>query len=97
MLLYLSRLSLAGIFGRCCRVLLGSDTTGKGRSWRRAGFYQVTKVSSFRKSPRAAGGSFEGQHVCGSRIAGQAAPGAQGVSRAGRGRPRGRRTASGSG
>ena len=49
-----------------------------GRFWWRAGFYQVTKFSSFGKGPGAAGGSFEGQHVCGSRLAGQAAPGACG-------------------
>jgi hypothetical protein len=67
-------------FGRdfrwVCWLLLRADKTGMGRSWRRAGFYQVTKFSSFGKVPGTAGGSFEGQHVCGSRLAGQAAPGA---------------------
>src|SRR5262249_37571049 len=50
-------------------LLLRADKTGMGRSWRRAGFYQVTRFSSFWEGPGAAGGSFEGQHVCGSRLA----------------------------
>ena len=76
MLLWLSRPSLAGNSARFGS-WLWTDKTGMGRSWRRAGSYQVTKVSSCgRWGPGAAGGSFEGQHVCGSRLAGQAAPGA---------------------
>ena len=51
-------------FVGCCE----ADRTGMGRSWRRAGSYQVTKVSSEGNGPGAAGGSFEGQHVCGSRL-----------------------------
>src|ERR1044071_9904388 len=83
-------------FGGFWWLLLRADKTGVGRSWRRGGFYQVTNFAAS-KGPGAAGGSFEGQHVCGSRLAGQAAPGVWSVSRAGTGRPRGRRTASGSG
>jgi hypothetical protein len=33
-------------FQRFCSLLLGADTTGMGRSFWRAGFYRVTKVSS---------------------------------------------------
>jgi hypothetical protein len=65
-------------FRRIWWLLLRADTTGMGRSRWRAGFYQVTKFSSFGEGPGAAGGSFEGQHVCGSRLAGQAAPGVWG-------------------
>jgi hypothetical protein len=35
------------------------------------------EIQQLREGPGAAGGSFEGQHVCGSRLAGQAAPGAR--------------------
>ena len=78
MLLCLSRLSLAGLFGGVDGWLLRADTTGMGRSWRRAGFYQVTKVSSCGNRARGGRRIVEGQHVCGSRLAGQAAPGACG-------------------
>jgi hypothetical protein len=75
MLLWLSRPCFCREFGRIWQ-LLWTDKTGMGRSGRRAGSYQVTRVGSAGNGPGAAGGSFEGQHVCGSRLAGQAAPGA---------------------
>jgi hypothetical protein len=38
-------------FGGFWWLLLRADKTGVGRSWRRAGFYQVTKFSSSGKGP----------------------------------------------
>jgi hypothetical protein len=86
-------------FGRC-GVCWETDKTGKGRSWWRAGSYQVTRFSRVRESgPGRPADRSKASTGCGSRFAGQAAPGTAGVSRrrAGGGRPGGRRTASGSG
>jgi hypothetical protein len=38
-------------FGGFWWLLLRVDKTGMGRSWWRAGFYQVTKFSSFERGP----------------------------------------------
>jgi hypothetical protein len=86
-------------FGRC-GVCWETDKTGKGRSWWRAGSYQVTRFSRVRNlGPGRPADRSKASTGCGSRFAGQAAPGTAGVSRrrAGGGRPGGRRTASGSG
>jgi hypothetical protein len=75
--------------------LLGVDKTGRGRSWWRASSYEVTSSRSG-WCPGTAGESISGQHGCGSRLVGQAAPGSGWVSRpagGGGGRPRGRRNA----
>jgi hypothetical protein len=66
----------------------------------RASSDQVTPSRSSEVRPGTADESFEGQQVRGSRLSGQAVPGASGVSRrpgGGEDRPRGRRNASGSG
>ena len=51
----------------------GADKTGKGRSGWRESSYEVTP--SWPMGPGTADGSLAGQHGCGSRFAGQAAPG----------------------
>src|SRR5215510_14898243 len=61
--------SREGGFGACA----AADKTGRGRSRGRASSYQVTL--SRPRGPGTAGGSLAGQHGCGSRIEGQAAPG----------------------
>src|SRR6266567_4582738 len=74
--------------------------TRQGRSTRvRESSYEVTPSRSEMR-PGTADESFEGQQVRGSRLSGQAVPGALGVIRrpgGGGDRPRGRRNASGSG
>ena len=70
MLLWLSRPSLAGIFGGldgCCwgRTRQGWAAPGGGQAF-------IRSRKSAAERPGAADGSLEGQHVCGSRIAGQA-------------------------
>jgi hypothetical protein len=55
------------------RGLLVADKTGKGRSGE--GRLLLGHGASKVMGPGTAGGSFEGQHVCGSRLAGQAVPG----------------------
>jgi hypothetical protein len=54
--------------------LLEADRTGKGRSGVE-GKLLSGHVASKVVGPGTAGVSFEGQHVCGSRFAGQAVPG----------------------
>jgi hypothetical protein len=51
-----------------------ADKTGTGRSGRGQALMR-SRPAGHGVGPGAAGGSFEGQHVCGSRIVGQAAPG----------------------
>src|SRR5271169_1124853 len=70
----------------------GQDREGPLRE-RRASSYEVTP-SKVNRDPGTADESLAGQHGCGSRIEGHAAPGVAGVSRrvgGGGGRPRGRR------
>src|SRR6476659_1083084 len=80
--------------------LLRGGQDRMSRFFRRARSYQVTEVSRVReRGPGRPADRSKASTGGGSRVAGQAAPGAGGVSRrrAGGGRPRGRRNASGSG
>src|SRR6266446_3870154 len=60
-----------GLMSAVVRTRQGGAAPGGGQALMRSQGQQLGM------RPGAAGGSFEGQHVCGSRLAGQAAPGAR--------------------
>ena len=89
------------VWGWCAGRAAGvADRTGRGRSGWSVQALIRSRGQQAGVGPGTADESIAGQHGCGSRLAGQAAPGVEGVSqrrRGGGGRPRGRRNASGSG